>query len=73
MISSAKGTLLPVVEKLREVMKKVAHDKSFIEAIKAAGEEVHYMSHEEFSKFSKMESNKIGKIWAPLIKESPPK
>ncbi len=72
-ILAPKGTPAPVVEKLREITKKVAHDQSFIEAIEAAGEEVHSMNHEELSKFWEMESNKIGKIWAQLIKESPPK
>jgi tripartite-type tricarboxylate transporter receptor subunit TctC len=68
-----KETAAPVVKKLREVLESAVKDKKFIDTIETAGEVVHYMNHEELTKFWENESGKIAKIWAQLPKESPAK
>jgi tripartite-type tricarboxylate transporter receptor subunit TctC len=64
-----KETPAPIVKKLREVLENVVKDKTFIDTIETAGEVVHYMNHEQLSKFWENESGKIAKIWAQLGKE----
>ncbi len=68
-----KETPVPIVKKLREVLENAVKDKKFIDTIETAGEVVHYMNHEELSRFWDVESGKIAKIWDQLPRESPAK
>jgi tripartite-type tricarboxylate transporter receptor subunit TctC len=61
----------PIVDKLREVTKKVAESKAFIDVIEQAGDEVHFMNGEELAKYMDGESAKIAKLYAEMIKETP--
>ncbi len=61
----------PIVDKLREVMKTVVEDKTFIDLIETPGDEVHYLSGEELEKYMPVESAKIAKLYAEMIKETP--
>lgn len=72
-IMAPKGTPMPIVEKLREVTKKVAEDKSFIEMIEKPGDEVQFMNGEELAKWLDKESKIIADLDADLVKEAPKK
>lgn len=66
-------TPAPIVEKLREVAKKVAEDKAFVELIENSGDEVRLVVGEQMAKYWDAESVKLGRVMADLIKESPKK
>ena len=68
-ISAPKKIPLPIVEKLKEVVKKVASDPTFINMIETQGDEVRYMSGEELAKYWDMESEKFAKLLKQLIEE----
>lgn len=72
-VMAPKKTPQPLVEKLREVAKKVVADKAFIEMIEKPGDEVHFLLGEELTKYWNVESEKIGKLMAELVKEAPKK
>jgi len=62
-----------IVEKLREVTKKVAGDKTFIDMIEQPGDEVYFLNGDELAKYLDIESAKIAKLDAELVKEAPKK
>ncbi len=64
-----RKTPMPVVEKLREVMRKVTEDKSFIDIIENLGSDVNFVTGEELNKLVKLESEQRTKIMQRLIKE----
>jgi tripartite-type tricarboxylate transporter receptor subunit TctC len=64
-----KDTPAPVVKKLREVLESAATDKKFVDTIETAGEVVHYMNHEELTKYWEDETRQIARIWAQQPKE----
>jgi tripartite-type tricarboxylate transporter receptor subunit TctC len=57
-----KGTPAPVVAKLREVTVKVTKDPTYIEAIRALGEEVRAMYGSELARYWDQESEEISKL-----------
>jgi tripartite-type tricarboxylate transporter receptor subunit TctC len=61
----------PIVDKLRDVMKKVVEGKAFVDIIEQAGDEVHFMNGEELEKYMDTESEKIAKLYAEMVKELP--
>jgi len=61
----------PVVDKLREVMKKVVESKAFVDMIEQAGDDVHFLNGEELAKYMDTESAQIAKLYAEMVKESP--
>jgi len=63
----------PIVDKLREVTKKVAEDKKFIDMIEEPGDEVYFLNGEELAKYLDVESAKIARVDAELAKEAPKK
>jgi tripartite-type tricarboxylate transporter receptor subunit TctC len=69
-VMAPKKTPQPIVDKLREVAKKVATDKAFIDLIEKPGDEVHFIAGEEFVKYWDRESEVIGKIQVELAKEA---
>ena len=64
-----KNTPEPVVEKLKDVLKKVTEDKTFIKMIENQGEEVRYMSGEALAKYWDYESETLAKLYKQLIEE----
>ena len=72
-IMAPKNTPAPIVEKLREVTKKVAEDKTFTDLIEKPGDEVYFLNGEELAKWMDKESKIIGAIDAELAKEAPKK
>ncbi len=64
-----KNTPPPVVEKLREVTAKVTKDPTYVEAIRALGEEVRSMDGNELAKYWDQESEEISKLLTQFAKE----
>jgi len=60
----------PIVDKLRDVTRRVAEDKTFIDLIEQPGDEVSFLNGEALAKYLDVESAKIGKVDAELVKES---
>ena len=69
-ITVPKKTPQPIVEKLKEVVKKVAEEKSFITMMENQGDEIRYMSAEELGKYWEEESIMIGKLMTELAKKA---
>ena len=59
----------PILDKLKDVMKKVSEEKSFIDMIEQPGDEVSFLNGEGLAKYLNVESAKIGKLDAELVKE----
>ena len=72
-IMAPKNTPMPLVERLRDVTKKVAEDKSFIEMIEKPGDEVQFMNGDDLAKWMDKESKIIAELDADLVKEAPKK
>jgi tripartite-type tricarboxylate transporter receptor subunit TctC len=72
-IMAPKNTPAPIVAKLREVTKKVAHDKAFVEPIEKPGDEVQYLTGDELAKWMDQESKIIYAVDVELAKEAPKK
>lgn len=72
-ILAPQKTPMPIVEKLREVTKKVAEDKSFIDMIEKPGDEVYFLNGDELARWMDKESKIIATLDAELVKEAPKK
>ncbi|NWF92779.1 MAG: tripartite tricarboxylate transporter substrate binding protein [Syntrophaceae bacterium] len=72
-IMAPKNTPMPIVQKLRDITKKVAEDKSFIDMIEKPGDEVYFLNGDELAKWMEKESRIIAAIDAELAKEAPKK
>lgn len=59
----------PVVDKLRDVLKKTAENKAFIDLIETPGDEVNALSGDELAKYMEVEAVKIAKLYQEMIKE----
>ena len=64
-----KNTPAPIVEKLREVTVKVTKDPTYVEAIRALGEEVRAMDGNELARYWDQESEEITKLLTQFAKE----
>ena len=64
-----RKTPTSVVEKLREVTRKVTEDKSFIDIMEKLGTEVIFITGDELAKMIKAESENRTKIFQRLIRE----
>ncbi len=64
-----KKTPMPIVEKLRTVVKQVCEDKGFINVIEGQGDEVRHVDGNTFAKISEKESQKVAKLFKQLIEE----
>ncbi|MBU2054244.1 MAG: tripartite tricarboxylate transporter substrate binding protein [Proteobacteria bacterium] len=69
-IMAPKNTPAPIVDKLREVTKKVVQDKTFIDMIEKPGDEVYFLGGEELAKWMDKESKIIAATEAELVKEA---
>jgi len=59
----------PIVDKLRDTLKKTAENKAFIDLIETPGDEVNALSGDELAKYMEVESVKIAKLYQEMIKE----
>jgi tripartite-type tricarboxylate transporter receptor subunit TctC len=68
-IWAPQKTPLPVVAKLRDLLKRVTEDKSFGNMLEGLGEEVHHTDGEELSKLVDNDLTLVRKLYARLIME----
>lgn len=68
-ISVPKKTPAPLVEKIKEMVKKVVQDDAFKKLLENQGAEARYMTSEEVEKFIKAESDVVAKIYKTLLEE----
>lgn len=68
-LSAPKGIPAPVVKKLKEVLKKVAEDRSFINMVERTGDAVRYTSADELVKYWDSDSARLAKLFKKLIAE----
>lgn len=68
-LSAPRGTPAPVVKKLREVLKKVAEDPSFIRMVEGAGDTVRYTSGDELARYWDSDSKRLARLLKQLIEE----
>ncbi len=61
----------PIVDKLRDVTKRVVQSKAFVDIIEQAGDEVYFLNGEELTKYMETESAQIAKLYAEMVKETP--
>jgi tripartite-type tricarboxylate transporter receptor subunit TctC len=66
-------TPMPIVQKLRDVAKKVGEDKAFLEMLDKAGEELRLMVGDDLGKFMELEAKRLSDIMTYYLKENPPK
>ena len=64
-----KKTPMPVVEKLRGVVKQVCEDKGFMDVIDKQGDEVRWVSGDEYAKIQERESQKLVKLYKQMMEE----
>lgn len=60
-----------IVDKLREVTRKVAEDKAFVDMVEQPGDEVVFLNGEDLTRYLDTESAIISKLDAELVKEVP--
>ncbi|RPJ07946.1 MAG: tripartite tricarboxylate transporter substrate binding protein [Deltaproteobacteria bacterium] len=68
-ISVPLKTPAPIVEKLRDVVKKVAADKAYIEMIEKLGDDVRFKVGEDLDKFWDSESEMVADLFKTLVRE----
>jgi tripartite-type tricarboxylate transporter receptor subunit TctC len=68
-ISATRKTPVPIVARVREVVKKVAEDEAFEKLLESQGAEARYLNSEEVEKFITAESDVVGKIYQALLAE----
>jgi tripartite-type tricarboxylate transporter receptor subunit TctC len=68
-ILAPKKTPQPIVEKLREVFKKVVEDKAFIDMVEKTGDEVYLMMGGDLAKYWEKESEEFAKLYKQLIED----
>jgi len=59
----------PILQMLRETLRKVADDKSFVDLVEKVGDEVRYTSGEELGKYWENDSEMLSKLFRELLKE----
>lgn len=61
----------PIVDKLRDVTKRVVESRAFVDIIEQAGDEVYFLNGEELARYMETESAQIAKLYAEMVKETP--
>lgn len=64
-----KNTPVSIVEKLRDIVKKVCEDPSFVKVIEGQGDEVKFVSGEQFVKMTESASQKVSKLFKQILAE----
>ena len=59
----------PIVEKLRDIVKKVAADKAYIEMIEKLGDDVRFKVGDDLNKFWDDESEMVAELFKTLVRE----
>jgi tripartite-type tricarboxylate transporter receptor subunit TctC len=69
-IAVPKNTPPPVVQKLRDVAKKVVEDKTYTGVVENMGDEVYYLIGDAMVKRWKQEADSINKVMEAIVKET---
>lgn len=62
-------TPLPIVQKLRDVLKKVVEDKTFIKTVESLGDEVRPKYGEELDRYWDAESERVARLYRQMLME----
>ena len=62
-----KTTPMPIVEKLRGVVKQVCEDRGFMNVIDGQGDEVQHVSGSDFARIAERESQKLAKLYKQMV------
>ncbi len=69
-ISVPLKTPMAIVQKLREVAKKVVESKAYVSVVESVGDEVYYLIGDDMTKYWEAETAKVKKIMEDLAKEA---
>jgi tripartite-type tricarboxylate transporter receptor subunit TctC len=69
-IAVPRNTPLPVIQKLREVAKKVVEDKTYTGVVENMGDEVYYLIGDAMVNRWKKEAESINKVMEAIVKET---
>jgi len=58
---------MPIVEKLRGVVKQVCEDRGFMNVIDGQGDEVQHVSGSDFARIAERESQKLAKLYKQMV------
>jgi tripartite-type tricarboxylate transporter receptor subunit TctC len=72
-IAVPKNTPMPVVQKLREVARKVVANKAYTDVVEKLGDEVNFLIGEDMVKQWKNEAEAINKTMEAIVRELPKK
>jgi tripartite-type tricarboxylate transporter receptor subunit TctC len=68
-MSAAKNIPAPIMQKIRDIMKRVSEDDAFIKVMQNQGDDVVYMDHIQLAKHREIEAEKAMKLFKQLIAE----
>jgi len=68
-MSAAKNIPAPIMQKIRDIMKRVSEDEAFIKVMQNQGDDVVYMDHIQLAKHREIEAEKAMKLFKQLIAE----
>jgi len=69
-LAAPRGTPAAIVDKLKDVIKKVAEDPAFIRGVEATGDRVRYASADDFTRYWDSDSARLAVLLKSLVKES---
>ncbi len=72
-IAVPKNTPMPIVQKLRELARKVVEDKAYTDVVEKLGDEVYFLIGEDMVKRWKSEAETINQTMEAIVKELPKK
>lgn len=71
-LAAPRATPAGIVDKLKDVIKRVAEDPSFIRGVEATGDAVRYTSADDFTRYWDSDSARLAELLKSLVKESKP-
>ncbi len=71
-LAAPRATPAGIVEKLKDVVKRVAEDPVFIRGVEATGDAVRYTSADDFTRYWDSDSARLAELLKSLVKESKP-
>jgi tripartite-type tricarboxylate transporter receptor subunit TctC len=69
-IAAPQKTPMPIIQKLREVAKKVVEDESYTKVVENMGDEVRFLIGDDMAKNWENESEKVKKLMAAFVEEA---
>ena len=69
-LSAPLGTPVPILEKLRDTIRRVAEDPAFIKLVEGTGDAVRYTGGEDYARQWDADSERLSRLLPRLLKES---